>query len=427
MSVMLDLSNSNVEKKIDSIKEKAVEALNTTLNKTGEGNDFLGWIDLPVNYDKEEYERIKKSASKIKKDSEILVVIGIGGSYLGTKAVETAIKPYFGKMDGVELIYAGHQLSSTYMTELLEYLKDKEYSINVISKSGTTTEPAVAFRFLKESIEEKYGKEESVGRIYVTTDREKGALKGLSDEVGYETFVVPDDVGGRFSVLTAVGLLPLAAAGINIDELMKGAQKGREKYISKDFDKNIALQYALARNVLYDEHMAIENLVTYEEKMRYFSEWWKQLYGESEGKDGKGIFPASTVFTTDLHSMGQMIQDGVRNIFETVISIKKPEADIVIKEDEANLDSLNYIAGRTMDYVNSKAMEGTAVAHVKGGVPNIKIEIDELNEVNLGELLYFFEIGVAVSGYILGVNPFNQPGVEEYKTQMFRLLGKPGF
>ena len=427
MSVMLDLSNSNVEKKIDSIKEKAVEALNTTLNKTGEGNDFLGWIDLPVNYDKEEYERIKKSASKIKKDSEILVVIGIGGSYLGTKAVETAIKPYFGKMDGVELIYAGHQLSSTYMTELLEYLKDKEYSINVISKSGTTTEPAVAFRFLKESIEEKYGKEESVGRIYVTTDREKGALKGLSDEVGYETFVVPDDVGGRFSVLTAVGLLPLAAAGINIDELMKGAQKGREKYTSKDFDKNIALQYALARNVLYDEHMAIENLVTYEEKMRYFSEWWKQLYGESEGKDGKGIFPASTVFTTDLHSMGQMIQDGVRNIFETVISIKKPEADIVIKEDEANLDSLNYIAGRTMDYVNSKAMEGTAVAHVKGGVPNIKIEIDELNEVNLGELLYFFEIGVAVSGYILGVNPFNQPGVEEYKTQMFRLLGKPGF
>lgn len=427
MSVKLDLSNSNVEKKIDSIKEKAIEALNTTLNKTGEGNDYLGWIDLPVDYDKEEYERIKKSAEKIKKDSEILVVIGIGGSYLGTKAVETAIKPYFGKLDGVELIYAGHQLSSTYMTELLGYLKDKEYSINVISKSGTTTEPAVAFRFLKEAIEEKYGKEESVGRIYVTTDREKGALKGLSDEVGYETFVVPDDVGGRFSVLTAVGLLPLAAAGVNIDELMKGAQTGRNRYTSKDFDKNIALQYALARNVLYDEHMAIENLVTYEEKMRYFSEWWKQLYGESEGKDGKGIFPASTVFTTDLHSMGQMIQDGVRNIFETVISIKKPENDIVIKEDEANLDSLNYIAGRTMDYVNSKAMEGTAVAHVKGGVPNIKIEIDELNEENLGELLYFFEIGVAVSGYMLGVNPFNQPGVEEYKTQMFRLLGKPGF
>ncbi len=427
MSVKLDLSNSLVGKKIVSIKEKALKALDTTLEKTGEGNDFLGWIDLPVDYDKEEYGRIKKSADKIKKDSEILVVIGIGGSYLGTKAVETAIKPYFGKLDGVELIYAGHQLSSTYMTELLEYLKDKEYSINVISKSGTTTEPAVAFRFLKEAIEEKYGKEESVGRIYVTTDREKGALKGLSDEVGYETFVVPDDVGGRFSVLTAVGLLPLAAAGVNIDELMKGAQLGREKYTSKDFDENLALQYALARNILYDEHMAIENLVTYEEKMRYISEWWKQLYGESEGKDGKGIFPASTVFTTDLHSMGQMIQDGVRNIFETVISIEKPEKDIVIKEDEANLDSLNYIAGRSMDYVNSKAMEGTAVAHVKGGVPNIKIEIDNLNEENLGELLYFFEIGVAVSGYMLGVNPFNQPGVEEYKTQMFKLLGKPGF
>lgn len=427
MSVKLDLSNSFVGKKIVSIKEKALKALDTTLEKTGEGNDFLGWIDLPVDYDKEEYGRIKKSADKIKKDSEILVVIGIGGSYLGTKAVETAIKPYFGKLDGVELIYAGHQLSSTYMTELLEYLKDKEYSINVISKSGTTTEPAVAFRFLKEAIEEKYGKEESVGRIYVTTDREKGALKGLSDEVGYETFVVPDDVGGRFSVLTAVGLLPLAAAGVNIDELMKGAQLGREKYTSKDFDENLALQYALARNILYDEHMAIENLVTYEEKMRYISEWWKQLYGESEGKDGKGIFPASTVFTTDLHSMGQMIQDGVRNIFETVISIEKPEKDIVIKEDEANLDSLNYIAGRSMDYVNSKAMEGTAVAHVKGGVPNIKIEIDNLNEENLGELLYFFEIGVAVSGYMLGVNPFNQPGVEEYKTQMFKLLGKPGF
>ncbi len=427
MTVKLDLANSGIEKKIESIKEKSFGALDKLLSKTGEGNDFLGWIDLPENYDREEYDRIKKSAEKIKKDSEVLVVIGIGGSYLGTKAVENAIKPYFGKLDGVELIYAGHHLSSTYMVELLDYLKDRDYSVNVISKSGTTTEPAVAFRFLKEAIEKKYGKEESVERIYVTTDKEKGALKGLANEVGYETFVVPDDVGGRFSVLTAVGLLPLAAAGVNIDALMEGARLGREKYTTKNFEENIALQYALAREVLYDENKAIEILVSYEEKVRYLAEWWKQLFGESEGKDGKGVFPASTIFTTDLHSMGQMIQDGVRNIFETVISIENPEKNLNINEEEANLDGLNYIAGKSVDYVNKKAMEGTVVAHVKGGVPNIKIEIEKLDEKNLGELLYFFEITVAVSGYLLGVNPFNQPGVEEYKTQMFKLLGKPGY
>ena len=427
MAVKLFVENTGVEKKLESVKDKALTALDTLLNKTGEGNDFLGWIDLPVDYDKDEYERIQKSAKKIKSDSEILVVIGIGGSYLGTKAVENAIKPYFGKLDGVELIYAGHQLSSTYMVELLEYLKDKEYSINVISKSGTTTEPAVAFRFLKKAIEEKYGKEEATKRIYVTTDKERGALKELSNDIGYETFVVPDDVGGRFSVLTAVGLLPLAAAGVDIDGLMKGAKSGRERFTQKNFEDNLALQYALTRNILYNEKKSIEILVTYEEKMKYISEWWKQLFGESEGKDGNGLFPASTIFTTDLHSMGQMIQDGVRNVFETVIDVKNPEDDIKIEEDEANLDALNYIAGKSMDYVNKKAMEGTAVAHIGGEVPNIKIEIDRLDEENLGELLYFFEIAVSVSGYILGVNPFNQPGVEEYKTQMFKLLGKPGY
>ena len=427
MGIKLDLTNSGVVKKIDSIKEEAIKAMDILLNKTGEGNDFLGWIDLPVDYDKEEYNRIKEAATKIQKDSEVLVVIGIGGSYLGTKAVENAIRPYFSKSKNIEIIYAGHQLSSTYMVELLDYLKDKEYSINVISKSGTTTEPAIAFRFLKDALEEKYGKEESINRIYVTTDKEKGALKGLSNEVGYETFIVPDNIGGRFSVLTAVGLLPLAACGVDIDKLMAGALKGKEKYAINDFDNNIAMQYALARYILYNENKAIEILVTYEEKMKYIAEWWKQLYGESEGKNGKGIFPASTVFTTDLHSMGQMIQDGERNIFETILNVENPNKDIIITEEKANLDGLNYIAGKSMDYVNKKAMEGTLTAHIKGNVPNIVLNIDYLNEENLGELLYFFEIGVGVSGYALGVNPFNQPGVEEYKTQMFRLLGKPGY
>lgn len=427
MTVRLCVNNTGAEKKIELLQEEALNAFDNLINKSGEGNDFLGWIDLPVNYDKDEYSRIKKSAEKIKSDSEVLVVIGIGGSYLGTKAIENAIKPYFGKLNGVELIYAGHQLSSTYMRELLDYLTNKDFSINVISKSGTTTEPAIAFRFLKEAIEEKYGKEEASKRIYVTTDSEKGALKQLSTEVGYESFVVPDNIGGRFSVLTAVGLLPLAAAGVNTDDLLLGAKIGRDRFTIRDFEKNIALQYALTRNILYRENKAIEILVTYEEKMKYIAEWWKQLYGESEGKDGKGIFPSSVTFTTDLHSMGQMIQDGVRNIFETVIDVVNPEKDIEIKEDKANLDSLNYIAGKSMDYVNKKAMEGTTFAHISGGVPNIKIEIDKLDEKNLGELLYFFEIAVAVSGYIIKVNPFNQPGVEEYKTQMFKLLGKPGY
>ena len=421
----LDFSNVNLDN-IESYEQKALEAFDNLMSKSGEGNDFLGWIDRPVDYDKDEFERIKKAASKIRENSDVLVSIGIGGSYLGIKAVEVACDSYFNSKRDTEIIYAGHQLYGQYLVELLDYLKDKDYSLNVISKSGTTTEPAIAFRILKEALEEKYGKEEAKNRIFATTDKEKGALKELSNAEGYESFIVPDDIGGRFSVISAVGLLPLAVAGIDIDEFMAGFAAGREKYTVKSLE-NDAIKYAAVRNMLHGNGKDIEVLLSYEPKLSYIAEWWKQLYGESEGKDGKGIFPASVSNTTDLHSMGQMIQDGKRNLFETVIEVENVEKDITIKEDEKNLDGLNFLAGKTMSYVNKQAMEGTTMAHVEGGVPNIRIKIDEINERNLADLFYFFEIGVGVSGYMLGVNPFNQPGVEAYKTAMFKLLGKPGY
>lgn len=422
----IDFTNVNLDS-LDDYKEKSLDAFKTLIEKSGEGKDFLGWIDRPVETDMEEYERIKKAAKKIRESSEILVTIGIGGSYLGTKAVDYAMEGYFPKEFGTKLIYAGHHLSGEYLYDLLEYLKNKDFSINVISKSGTTTEPAIAFRFLRNLIEEKYGKDEAKDRIYVTTDRQKGALKNLANKEGYETFVVPDDIGGRFSVISAVGLLPLAATGVNIDKFIEGFKKGRENYTIDSFEENDAIKYAAVRNMLYENNKNIEVLVNYEPKLKYVSEWWKQLFAESEGKDGKGIFPVSVNNTTDLHSLGQMIQDGQRNLFETVIKVKRPEKDLTIREDSENLDGLNYLAGRDMSFVNEKAMEGTIIAHVKGEVPNILLTIDDVSEESLGELFYFFEIVVGVSGYMIGVNPFNQPGVEEYKSQMFKLLGKPGY
>ena len=421
----VDFSNVNLEK-IENYEKRALEAFDTLMKRDGEGNDFLGWIDRPVDYDKDEFERIKKASQKIRENSDVLVSIGIGGSYLGIKAVEVACDSYFTSDRKTEIIYAGNQLSGEYLVDLLAYLEDKDYSLNVISKSGTTTEPAIAFRILKEALEEKYGKEEAKSRIFATTDRKKGALKELADAEGYESFVVPDDIGGRFSVISAVGLLPLAVAGIDIDEFMAGFADGREKYTVNSIE-NDAIKYAAVRNMLHENGKDIEILLSYEPKLSFVAEWWKQLYGESEGKDGKGLFPASVSNTTDLHSMGQMIQDGVRNVFETVIEVENTKKDITIKEDAKNLDGLNFLAGKTMSYINKQAMEGTTMAHVEGGVPNIRIKIDEVNERKLAELFYFFEIAVGVSGYMLGVNPFNQPGVEAYKKAMFKLLGKPGY
>lgn len=417
----VDLSNLN------SYKKKSLEAFSTLMNKDGEGSDFLGWIDRANNLDVEEYERIKKASKKIQENSDCLVTIGIGGSYLGTKAVDYAMKGYFPKNDKTELIYAGHQISGEYLHDLLDYLKEKEFSINVISKSGTTTEPAIAFRFVKELLEEKYGKDEARERIFVTTDRQKGALKDLATKEGYETFVVPDDIGGRFSVISAVGLLPLCVAGIDIDKFVAGFKKGIENYTKNSFEENVAIQYAAIRNMLNENGKDIEVLVNYEPKLKYVSEWWKQLFAESEGKDGKGVFPVSVNNTTDLHSVGQMIQDGKRNLFETVLKVENASKDLTIMEDEENLDGLNYLAGKKMSFVNEKAMEGTIIAHVKGNVPNILLSLDDVSAQSLGELFYFFEIVVGVSGYMQGVNPFNQPGVEEYKSQMFKLLGKPGY
>ncbi|WP_311375891.1 glucose-6-phosphate isomerase [Anaerococcus lactolyticus] len=421
----VNFSNVNLEN-IDKYEERALAAFDTLMGRNGEGNDFLGWIDRPVDYDKDEFERIKKAATRIRENSDVLVSIGIGGSYLGIKAVDVACDSYFNSKRKTKIIYAGHQLSGEYLVELLDYLKDKDYSLNVISKSGTTTEPAIAFRVLKEALEEKYGKEEAKNRIFATTDKAKGALKELANAEGYESFIVPDDIGGRFSVISAVGLLPLAVAGINIDEFMAGFADGREKYTNKSME-NDAIKYAAVRNMLHEDGKDIEILLNYEPKLKYVAEWWKQLYGESEGKDGKGLFPASVSNTTDLHSMGQMIQDGVRNIFETVIEVENPSKDLTIKEDEQNLDGLNFLAGKTMSYINKQAMEGTTMAHVEGGVPNIRIKLEKINERKLAELFYFFEIAVGVSGYMLGVNPFNQPGVEAYKKAMFKLLGKPGY
>ena len=426
---MLKLNLENTGIKEEEILKYAEQVKNIHNNIQAQANDeseFLGWIELPTNYDRDEFERIKKSAEKIKNDSEVFVSIGIGGSYLGARAVIEALTNTFGTKKP-EILYAGNNMSPNYINEMIEYIGDKDISINVISKSGTTTEPAIAFRIFRELLETKYGVEEARKRIYVTTDKARGALKTLSDEEGYETFVIPDNIGGRYSVLTAVGLLPIAVAGIDIDKLMQGAKNAQEKYLDQELKYNECYKYAVARNILYNNEKNTEILVSYEPKLHYMIEWWKQLYGESEGKDKKGIFPAGVEFTTDLHSLGQYIQDGRRTLFETVLNIEKPTIDMTIKSDEDNLDGLNYLAGKTLDYVNKKAMEGTIKAHVSGGVPNIMISINELNAETIGELIYFFEKACAISGNILGVNPFNQPGVEEYKRNMFILLEKPGY
>ena len=432
--IKLNLKNSGItEKTILEYKEQ-VENIHKDLHRrANDEKDFVGWIELPTNYDKKEFSRIKKAAKKIKKESDILVVIGIGGSYLGARAVIEALTSSFQNMltdkqrKYPQILYVGNNLSPNYINELIEYIGDKDFSVNVISKSGTTTEPAIAFRIFREMLENKYGIEEARSRIYVTTDKERGALKTLADNEGYEKFVIPDNVGGRYSVLTPVGLLPIATAGIDIDKLMEGAQTAQERYNDSNLKYNECYKYAVVRNVLYKLYKNTEILVNYEPKMHYFTEWWKQLYGESEGKEQKGIFPAGVDFTTDLHSMGQYIQEGRRNLFETVISIENSATDIIINKDEDNLDGLNYLAGKGLDYVNKKAMEGTIKAHVSGDVPNIVINIEKLDEENMGELIYFFEKSCAMSGMILGVNPFNQPGVEEYKKNMFKLLKKPGY
>ena len=432
--IKLNLRNSGItEKTILEYKEQ-VENIHKDLHRrANDEKDFVGWIELPTNYDKKEFSRIKKAAKKIKKESDILLVIGIGGSYLGARAVIEALTSSFQNMltdkqrKYPQILYVGNNLSPNYINELIEYIGDKDFSVNVISKSGTTTESAIAFRIFREMLENKYGIEEARSRIYVTTDKERGALKTLADNEGYEKFVIPDNVGGRYSVLTPVGLLPIATAGIDIDKLMEGAQTAQERYNDPNLKYNECYKYAVVRNVLYKLYKNTEILVNYEPKMHYFTEWWKQLYGESEGKEQKGIFPAGVDFTTDLHSMGQYIQEGRRNLFETVISIENSATDIIINKDEDNLDGLNYLAGKGLDYVNKKAMEGTIKAHVSGDVPNIVINIEKLDEENMGELIYFFEKSCAMSGMILGVNPFNQPGVEEYKKNMFKLLKKPGY
>jgi glucose-6-phosphate isomerase len=402
-------------------------------NKTGPGNDFLGWVDLPVNYDKEEFDRIKKASEKIKKDSDVLLVIGIGGSYLGARAAIEMLSHNFynslskDKRKTPEIYFVGNNISSTYVTDLLEHIEGKEVSLNIISKSGTTTEPALAFRIFKDYMEKKYGKSEAGKRIYATTDKARGALKKLATEEGYESFIVPDDVGGRYSILTAVGLLPIAVSGANIDKLMEGAASAYELYKSENLAENDCYKYAAARNALYRKNKSIEIMVNYEPALHFFTEWWKQLYGESEGKDQKGIFPAGVDFSADLHSMGQYIQDGLRNVFETVLNVGSPRKKLVVEADKDNLDGLNFLAGKEMDFINKKAMEGTLLAHTDGGVPNLIINIPELNEFCLGNMIYFFEKACGISGYLLGVNPFDQPGVEAYKKNMFALLGKPGY
>ena len=414
----LDLSNSGIsEKEILKYKKEVLKAHTNLHEKQGAGSDFLGWVNLKL--DVQELEKIKVAASKIRKQSDVLIVIGIGGSYLGSKAVIDALSHTFNPKN---VIFAGNNMSSDYLNDLLDYIKDKDISLNVISKSGTTIEPALTFKVLREYIEEKYGEDKAKDRIFVTTDKEKGVLKKLADEKGYETFVVPDDIGGRYSVFTAVGLLPIASAGINIDRLLDGVYSAEKKYSS--LENNDCYDYAVARNIMYKKKKKIELLVNYESKLHYISEWWKQLFGESEGKEEKGIFPASVDNTTDLHSMGQYIQEGERILFETVINIKKPYRDFTLTCEEGSPDALDYLNGKTLNEINHKAMEGTVIAHVNGKVPNIMIEVDKLDEFNLGELLYFFEKACGISGHLLGVNPFNQPGVEAYKKEMFRLLGR---
>ena len=433
-NIKLNFKNTSIEKKSILEYSEVVENIHKDLHKRAKKkDDFVGWLELPTNYNKKEFARIKKAAQKIKRESDILVVIGIGGSYLGARAVIEALTSSVynmlpeGQRKYPQILYVGNNLSPNYINDIIEYIGDKDFSVNVISKSGTTTEPAIAFRIFREILENKYGIDEARSRIYATTDKEKGALKTLAEKEGYEQFVVPDNIGGRYSVLTAVGLLPIATAGIDIEKLMEGARIAQERYNDPNLKYNECYQYAVVRNILYSEAKNIEILVNYEPQMHYFTEWWKQLYGESEGKEQKGIFPAGVDFTTDLHSMGQYIQEGRRNLFETVISIEKSKTDIKINSDDDNLDGLNYLAGKNLDYINKKAMEGTIQAHVTGGVPNILISMKKLDEQNLGELIYFFEKACAVSGMILGINPFNQPGVEEYKKNMFKLLEKPGY
>ncbi len=421
------------DNEVESMKKLALDAKEVLVSKSGAGNDFLGWIDLPVDYDKDEFARIKKAAEKIQNDSEVLLVIGIGGSYLGARAaIEFLRHSFYNMVDKSvrktpEIYFAGNSISSTYIKHLIDVIGDRDFSINMISKSGTTTEPAIAFRVFKEMAEKKYGKEGAAKRIYATTDRARGSLKNLANEEGYESFVVPDDVGGRFSVLTAVGLLPIAVSGADIDKLMEGAAEGRKMALEAPFEENDAVKYAALRNILLRKGKMIEILANYEPSAHYVSEWWKQLYGESEGKDQKGIFPASVDLTTDLHSMGQFIQDGSRIMFETVLNIEASREEIIIGEEPVDLDGLNYLAGKNVDFVNKSAMNGTILAHTDGQVPNFMVTVPEVNEFYLGELFYFFEFACGVSGYLLGVNPFNQPGVESYKKNMFALLGKPGY
>ena len=435
-SIKLDYSktlNFVSREEIEAMEQQVLAAHKTLTEKTGEGSDYLGWLNLPFDYDKEEFARIKMSAEKIKSDSDVLIVIGIGGSYLGAKAAIDMLSNNFYNLlskderKTPQILFAGNSISGSYLSQLLKFVEKKDFSVNVISKSGTTTEPAVAFRVFKELLEKKYGKEGAKSRIYATTDKEKGARKNLADSEGYETFVVPDDVGGRFSVLTAVGLLPIAVSGADIDQLMAGAQAAVKEYEGCDFKTNDCYMYAAIRNILYNKGKQTELVVNYEPRLHYFGEWWKQLYGESEGKDGKGILPAAVDFSTDLHSMGQYIQDGRRVLFETVLNVEESSDDVTIDETEDNIDGLNFLAGKTMSFVNNKAFLGTLLAHNDGGVPNMVVNIPEINEYYLGMLIYFFEKACGISGYILGVNPFNQPGVEAYKKNMFALLGKPGF
>lgn len=433
-NVKVSLKNAKVfEKNVMEYADKVVDIHKELHKKSKDKKEFLGWLNLPTNYDKKEFEKIKKAAEKIQSDSDILLVIGIGGSYLGARAViEALTNTFYNLLDKEErktpqILYVGNNLSPNYINDLIQYIGNKDLSINVISKSGTTTEPAIAFRIFRELLENKYGLKEAKKRIYVTTDSQKGALKTLSTKERYTRFVIPDNVGGRYSVLTAVGLLPIAVAGVNIDKLMNGARMAQDKYADENLKYNECYKYAVMRNVLYEKEKNIELLVTYEPKLHYMIEWWKQLFGESEGKEGKGIYPSGAEFTTDLHSLGQYIQEGRRNLFETVIDIKHSESDLKIGHDEDDLDGLNYIEGKSLDYVNKKAMEGTIAAHVEGDVPNILITMDKLDAETLGHLIYFFELACAMSGKLLGVNPFDQPGVEKYKTNMFKLLGKPGY
>ena len=418
------------ENDLKGLESQVRNAHNMINEKSGLGNDFLGWVTLPYDYDKEEFSRIKKAAEKIRKDTDILIVIGIGGSYLGARAAIEFLKgPYYNSLrgDAPEIYFAGNSISGSYLSDMLALCEGKRVSVNIISKSGTTTEPAVAFRVFRKYLEEHYGEEEAAKRIYCTTDKARGTLKALADEKGYECFVVPDDVGGRFSVLTAVGLLPIAAAGADIDKLMQGAAVAAEKYNNPDMYTNDCYTYAAIRNALYRKGKSVELLVSYEPRFALMAEWFKQLFGESEGKDNKGLFPASVIFSTDLHSMGQYVQDGSRLMFETVVGFGESDKDVVIEKEDNDGDGLNFLAGKTMSFVNQKAFEGTVLAHTDGGVPNLVINVDKPDEENLGELIYFFEKACAVSGYVLGVNPFDQPGVESYKKNMFALLGKPGF